>query len=381
MLNPKIVKDTAGVYWLQWTPDPSAEGYAFQTPAGASRTFDPTASKAKLGKPPEPIAASIAALDITSRPAEYAAYPTDTPTPVLGTAVGTAPPPLEGPTLKPTTTNELLAAIRPESAGKVIDLNGRTFDLAGGTLALCPLAARAEIRNGKIINGGTNSNIRAAGTSSNWTLRSIASETSAADGYKLTDDNSGIWLVDCTASRNAHNGYLTSERARDFQHWNCTAKNNGGTSTLYHGWYVGSAYGDSRILNPYSEANAGYGIQIQYASVQKLLVSMPELKGGNSLRGGFVLSTNAQNTRIIGPYVHDCAYAACATYGTVTGMIVEDGYQERNSQGWVPAPGVTYLRCKNAPRGPVDPAVYPWVTALDARGAARPIPPLAGCYA
>lgn len=74
-LNPYITKDSSGAYWLQWTPDPTAEGYAFQTPGGSSRTFDPTRSKVKLGRYPEPVRASVAALDVTGRTAETATYP------------------------------------------------------------------------------------------------------------------------------------------------------------------------------------------------------------------------------------------------------------------------------------------------------------------
>lgn len=75
-LDPKIEKAADGTFWLRWTPDATAEGYAFVTPGGASRTFDPTKSQAKLGKNlTEPVVASVAVLDVTSRPSESASYP------------------------------------------------------------------------------------------------------------------------------------------------------------------------------------------------------------------------------------------------------------------------------------------------------------------
>jgi hypothetical protein len=82
-LNPNISKDKNGVHWLNWTPDPSAEGYAFVTPGGQSRTFDPKKGKTKLGKCAEPVLASVAALDVTSRPQERATYPTTSLPPIL----------------------------------------------------------------------------------------------------------------------------------------------------------------------------------------------------------------------------------------------------------------------------------------------------------
>jgi hypothetical protein len=306
--------------------------------------------------------------------------PVAVPPSSLGSAVGAAPAPLPGSVTVATSTSALLAAVAAAKPGTVIDGQARTFDLAGSTLRLPRLSGRAELRNARIVNGGAACNIRADGTSSNWTLRSVASEEAQVDGFKITDDSDGIWLVDCTASDNTRQGYNTSNNAANWQMWNCAAYRNG-TSTLDHNWYVGAAKGDCKIINPYSEDPFGYGIQIQYAQVQKLLVSMPELKGGNTQRGGFVLSTGATNARIVGPWIHDTPYPAVDIYGTVSGMIVEDGYQERTNGGWKTAPGVTYLRPHNAPRGPVDPAVYPWVSALDAKGVARPVPPLAGCYA
>jgi len=86
-LNPKITKDASGVLWVNWTPDPTAEGYAITTPTGSSRTFNPTANKSKLGRPPEPVTVTVAALDVTSRPAETTTYPTPDPTPSPGTTL------------------------------------------------------------------------------------------------------------------------------------------------------------------------------------------------------------------------------------------------------------------------------------------------------
>jgi hypothetical protein len=78
-LDPKIKKDKDGVSWLKWTPDTTAEGYAFTTPSGHSRTFDATRGMAKLGRPAEPFACAISALDIVARAPETATYPPSTP--------------------------------------------------------------------------------------------------------------------------------------------------------------------------------------------------------------------------------------------------------------------------------------------------------------
>ena len=48
MLNPKITKSLS-TYYLEWTPDPTAEGYAFTTPSGSSRTFNSALAKTRLG--------------------------------------------------------------------------------------------------------------------------------------------------------------------------------------------------------------------------------------------------------------------------------------------------------------------------------------------
>jgi hypothetical protein len=91
-LNPKITKDSAGMYWLEWTPDSTAEGYGFTTPGGSSRTFDPTRTRTRLGKNlTEPVTASVGVLDVTKRSPESATYPsvvtpptTRTPLPPVG---------------------------------------------------------------------------------------------------------------------------------------------------------------------------------------------------------------------------------------------------------------------------------------------------------
>lgn len=80
-LNPRITKDVSGTYWLEWDPDPSAEGYYFNTPGGSSRTFDNTKKKVKLGIIPEPVRASVAAVDVTLRAWENAEYPVIAPPP------------------------------------------------------------------------------------------------------------------------------------------------------------------------------------------------------------------------------------------------------------------------------------------------------------
>lgn len=81
-LDPNITKDGQGVYWLNWTADPTAEGYAFVTPNGQGRTFDPLAPRARLGKGlTEPVTASVAVIDLTKRQAETATYPPVAPPP------------------------------------------------------------------------------------------------------------------------------------------------------------------------------------------------------------------------------------------------------------------------------------------------------------
>jgi hypothetical protein len=81
-LNPKITPpDARGYQYLEWTPDPTADGYKFTTPTGESRTFNPLLSKTRLGRNlVQPIVVTIAVLDVTARPAEQAVYPTTTPT-------------------------------------------------------------------------------------------------------------------------------------------------------------------------------------------------------------------------------------------------------------------------------------------------------------
>lgn len=76
-LNPKITPpDVYDNQYLTWTPDPTAEGYAFITPNGSSRTFDRFLSRTKIGRNlPQPIIASVAVLDVSARPAETVTYP------------------------------------------------------------------------------------------------------------------------------------------------------------------------------------------------------------------------------------------------------------------------------------------------------------------
>jgi hypothetical protein len=136
MLNPKITKDSNGVYWLEYSAEPTAEGYAYTTPNGASRTFDPTKTKVKLGAGlAEPVLATVAALDIVPRPSEAAQYPPvvdppDPPDPPNGSTPDPVIPP--SPYTVPvgaksvSTTAELLAAL---SAGTVdIVLEDGTYD-------------------------------------------------------------------------------------------------------------------------------------------------------------------------------------------------------------------------------------------------------------
>lgn len=84
-LNPKITApDAQGNQYLTWTPDPTAEGYAFTTPSGSSRSFNPLLKTAKLGRNlVQPVVATVAVLDVVARAAEKATYPTtSTPPPV-----------------------------------------------------------------------------------------------------------------------------------------------------------------------------------------------------------------------------------------------------------------------------------------------------------
>lgn len=367
-----VVSETASTITLGWTPPPAARGYIFTANGKRSHTLDATRSTVKFAKPGP---YSVEAMGTLAQ----GVWPDASP-PALGSQVGSAPAPLPGPPILPQNTSALLAAAAGAKPGYVIDGQDRTFDLAGGTLRLPRLTGRAELRNAKIVNGGSNCNVRADGTSANWTLRSIASDKGGVDGFKITDDSDGIWLVDCSASDNTRQGFNTSNNAANWLMWNCRAYRNG-RSTLDHNWYVGAAKGDCRILNPYSESPVGYGIQIQYANVQKLLVTMAELKGGTTQRGGFVLSDGATNATIIGPYVHDCATEACLVYKTVSGCVVYDGYEERNNGGWAAGPGVTYVRPHHGAAGPVDPSQYPWVPAFDINGKPRPDSPKAGCFA
>lgn len=158
-LNPKITKDPkTGNYRLEWTPDPTAEGYAFQTPTGKSRTFDPTLAHTNLGKPPEPVMASVAVLDVTQRAAESATYP---PKPI--------PP-------------------DPVPPASILELNG-TFDLPD---------FRSRIPAGtKLIrptNGGQ-INVRFIDKADRWLPSGIAYERSTFDGLKYCP---GIWMPGMT---------------------------------------------------------------------------------------------------------------------------------------------------------------------------------------
>jgi hypothetical protein len=77
-LNPRITKDSAGVLWLEWDPDPTSDGYyLYRDGAQISRTFDPARRKAKLGVAAT-ANAGVARADVTLSPVETAAYP-DTP--------------------------------------------------------------------------------------------------------------------------------------------------------------------------------------------------------------------------------------------------------------------------------------------------------------
>lgn len=80
-LNPKLTKDAAGVWWLDFDKDPTAEGYAFTTPGGVSRTFDPDHTHVKIGKPAEPFTVTVTPLDVSPRAPEAVSQPPVTPPP------------------------------------------------------------------------------------------------------------------------------------------------------------------------------------------------------------------------------------------------------------------------------------------------------------
>lgn len=148
-LDPKITKEVGGVYWLNWTPDPTAEGYAFTTPGGSSRTFDAKLARTKLGKNlTEPVVATVAALDVEARPAETSRYPATPPPPPPP-----PPPPVGIPvpdsidgTGSSDVTSKLLSWIDSVPNGSTLDFLGKTFRV-DGTIEL-------EGRSGLVFNGG-----------------------------------------------------------------------------------------------------------------------------------------------------------------------------------------------------------------------------------
>lgn len=381
-----LISENTKTIVFGWTPI-ACEGYEFVADGRrVSNTWDPNTSQVKFGK----VASGryeVRALGIVA----VGKWPTVAPPSGLGANIGLPPAPLPGTPTVPRTTADLYAAIQAATAGSVIDLGGATLDLQGGTVYLTKIAGgRAELRNGRVINGGPDSNIRAQGSAANWTVRSIASDRSAASGFKITDDTNAIWLVDTTATDNQADGYSTSQRAANWDMWNPRSIHNGYTpsgaaSSLNQGFYIGGAKGTCRVINPYCDDNAGYAFQVQYPQVESLLVSCPEFAGGpHTVRGGLVLSESCSNVRVVAPYIHGTvAGGAChVNYGnTVYACVVASGYQQNNDSGWNPGPGVSYPGCKTGPAGPIDPALYADVCALDINYTPRPAAPKAGCFA
>lgn len=79
MLNPKLHL-IDGVWWVDWTPDPTAEGYLITTPKGAGRTFDPGRTTSKVGSYPSAPVVTVEVLDVTRRSKETASVPGTPPT-------------------------------------------------------------------------------------------------------------------------------------------------------------------------------------------------------------------------------------------------------------------------------------------------------------
>lgn len=86
-LNPKITKDANGKYYLEWEPDLTCDGYAFETPKGTSRTFNNAVARVGLGTQTEPFTASVSPVKIVPAAKESATYPATTPVPPTPTGV------------------------------------------------------------------------------------------------------------------------------------------------------------------------------------------------------------------------------------------------------------------------------------------------------
>lgn len=309
--------------------------------------------------------------------------------PKLGANVGSAPAPLSGAVLKVTTARELLdavTAIKNAPQGQVIDCGGLKINLAGGSVYLPSLPVRSEIRNGGVLGGGADSNIRAAGSAAKWTFRNFTSEKSKADGFKLTDDAVDIYLVDVTAQENGANGFLTTQRTHGWKMWNVKSIRNGTNGSYDQNFYIGSMRDDCLIANYYAESPTGYNLQIQYPQCFGGLITCGELVGGTTTRGAIVASYGSSKVKMVGLYAHDMPMAAYhvldddPSYAKVSGMIVTDSYEERTG-GWAPEGGITYTRVHTGPAGPIDPAEWANVPTYDANYALRPVPPRAGCKA
>lgn len=199
-LNPKITKDTTtGMYWLEWTPDPTAEGYAFNTPLGWSRTFNAELSRAPLGVRPEPVQATITALDVTARAPESASYPPVAPPPVqfganLFDGFEWAKQEITGTTKTVTTNQELASALA--SGAEIIDGQGHTFN--PGQVKLSSHSSFRAIVNAKFDKSRVLHSV-----TSKWRLRGCEISGGIPED-NVKGDASGLFLdVDQCVLRNA----------------------------------------------------------------------------------------------------------------------------------------------------------------------------------
>jgi hypothetical protein len=83
-LTPEIMGPDANGRWsAEWTPDDTAEGYAWTTDLGTGRTFNPDIAKISLGTRPAGVTPTfkISALDVVPRPVEIAPDPNAPPPP------------------------------------------------------------------------------------------------------------------------------------------------------------------------------------------------------------------------------------------------------------------------------------------------------------
>lgn len=272
---------------------------------------------------------------------------------------------------------ELVKARDTAADGTIIDCGGLEFDLKGGTFAISTartVAKLTEIRNPKLTYGGANGCLRLQGSTAGWIITKPETAYGVADGIKATD-NARDFLIDAPFSHdNIGQGYLTSGATKAWTVRNPTFDNNGGTtSTLDHSAYLGSGDSLCEFLNAHSLSPAGYGIQIQYASTDGILVSMPTVDGGgDSTRGGIVFALGATRNRVIGAAITRCATGAVQGVQEGARNVVESSYQWGNGAGFVAASGIKYIDPHDGKPGVIPDSLLPYVTPLDHDGKARP---------